>query len=277
MTHQPPKITITQHTYQCLDRKGHPFNNCQKLIAKGCKHSSSTTTYQPVGGITYTHTYQCLDRPAATFNNCQSLIAKGCKQIGSPSCLYHTSSGICGTFNKTFQCLTKKGGSSTQQICKSAMCINGSCFKMNSPPANDFAPVVAKFAAVTAAAHSLAGSGGVSIFKGNAEHCNKVIFGLKNCCKGSPPKSCPKSALTLDLARKARHAILVGTFCAVKAFFGSCLRKQEVWCTFPSKLARIVQKQGRAQLGIGWGVPKAPVCRGFRGTPRHSSWHILRR
>jgi len=251
------------NTYQCLDQASRAYNNCAPWINKGCKNTATSTTYQAPNGITYTNTYQCLDRPAAAFDNCQKLIDKGCKQIGTSTCLYHKPSGACGTYDKTFQCLTKKGTSTTRKICKSAMCINGNCFKMNAPPSSDFLPAVTKFAAVAAAGHSLSSSGGVSIFKGNSQHCNKNIFGLKNCCKHAMPKSCPPSAKALDSTRQARQGIFVGTFCAVKAFFGACLRKQEVWCAFPSKLARIIQKQGRAQLGIGWGTPKAPSCRGL--------------
>jgi len=262
VTHQPPKITITHKTYHCLDRPGAAFNNCQSFISKGCKQNRTTTTYQPPGGVTHTNTYRCLDRPGAAFNNCQSFISKGCKQIGS-SCIYHKPSGVCGTLDKTFKCLSKKGTSTTRKICKSAMCVNGNCFNMNSPPSTDFLPAVAKLNIATAAGKSLSASGGVSIFKGTAQHCNKTIFGLKNCCKHTPSKSCPASAIALDNTRQARQGIFIGTFCANKAVFGACLRKQEVWCAFPSKLARIIQKAGRAQLGISWGVPKGPNCRGF--------------
>ena len=34
-------------------------------------------------------------------------------------------------------------------------------------------------------------------------------------------------------------------------------------CCFASKLARIINEQGRPQLGIGWGSPEAPDCRGL--------------
>ncbi len=251
------------NVYQCLDRAATAFNNCTPWINKGCKQTNTSTTYQPPNGVTNTNTYQCLDRPGAVFDNCKSYVAKGCKQIGSRTCIYHKPSGVCGTFDKTFQCLSQKGTTISRKICKSAMCVNGSCFKMNAPPSTDFLPAVAKLNIATAAGKSLSSSGGVSIFKGTAQHCNKVIFGLKNCCKHTPSKSCPASAIALDTTRQAGQGVFVGTFCAVKAVFGACLRKQEVWCAFPSKLARIIQKQGRAQLGISWGVPKGPSCRGL--------------
>ena len=40
-------------------------------------------------------------------------------------------------------------------------------------------------------------------------------------------------------------------------------RDEHVYCCFPSKLARIVQEQGRRQLGMEWGKPKEAQCEGF--------------
>jgi conjugal transfer mating pair stabilization protein TraN len=37
----------------------------------------------------------------------------------------------------------------------------------------------------------------------------------------------------------------------------------QVFCCFPTKLARILHEQGREQLGIKWGKADSPKCRGF--------------
>jgi len=37
-----------------------------------------------------------------------------------------------------------------------------------------------------------------------------------------------------------------------------CIRRSRAWCVFGSKLGRILQQQGRVQLGIGWSS-----CRGL--------------
>ncbi|EGC4561864.1 conjugal transfer protein TraN, partial [Escherichia coli] len=45
---------------------------------------------------------------------------------------------------------------------------------------------------------------------------------------------------------------------------GVCLQKKKAYCQFDSKLAQIVQAQGRkGQLGIGFGSGKHPDCRGI--------------
>jgi len=261
--------TLTQ-TYRCLVQRGGSFDNCASYVNQGCTLTATRSTTQPNNGVVSTNTYRCLDHKGAPFDNCRQLVARGCRQIGS-SCIYRTASGVCTTVDKTFQCLIRKGATTTRRVCgNAAMCVDGNCFRTNAPPANDFAYVVSRFAAAGAAGASAGASGGVSIFKGSPERCNRTILGAKNCCTASPSgwgkaivRGCPASAKRLAQARQAGQAIYIGTLCANKAIFGACLRKQEVWCVFPSKLARIVQKQGRLQLGIGWGGAQSPDCRGF--------------
>jgi len=54
----------------------------------------------------------------------------------------------------------------------------------------------------------------------------------------------------------------IGSYCSVKVL-GVCLQRKKTFCCFSSPLARIIQEQGRRQLGISWGDPKHPNCRGF--------------
>ncbi|MCY4552016.1 MAG: conjugal transfer protein TraN, partial [Defluviicoccus sp.] len=58
--------------------------------------------------------------------------------------------------------------------------------------------------------------------------------------------------------RNAGNTHYLGRYCSRKTFFGLCIRRSRAWCVFGSKLGRILQQQGRAQLGIGWGS-----CRGL--------------
>ena len=43
----------------------------------------------------------------------------------------------------------------------------------------------------------------------------------------------------------------------------ACVTKKEGHCCFKSRLARIVNEQGRAQIGKGWGSGESPDCSGF--------------
>lgn len=73
---------------------------------------------------------------------------------------------------------------------------------------------------------------------------------------------CEQSEQILGMRRGQGLCHHVGTWCSSKAL-GSCLKKKEGWCCFPSKLGRIVNQQGRAQIGKSWGTPQSPDCSGF--------------
>tara|TARA_Y100001970_G_C14259901_1_gene879397 strand:- start:13346 stop:15049 length:1704 start_codon:yes stop_codon:yes gene_type:complete len=72
---------------------------------------------------------------------------------------------------------------------------------------------------------------------------------------------CADDSLTSSMIATGRCAT-VGTRC-VESLFGTCLQEKQIECCFASKLARIINEQGRPQLGIGWGSPEAPDCRGL--------------
>ena len=51
------------------------------------------------------------------------------------------------------------------------------------------------------------------------------------------------------MKRGQNLCVHVGTYCSRKVL-GVCLEKKERHCCFNSKLARIINRQGRAQLGL---------------------------
>jgi len=61
---------------------------------------------------------------------------------------------------------------------------------------------------------------------------------------------------------------MVGTYCAEK-FAGQCIRKKTTFCCYDSKIAKIIQEQGKGQLGLGFGSPQQPQCQGL--TPEQLS------
>ena len=56
----------------------------------------------------------------------------------------------------------------------------------------------------------------------------------------------------------------VGSYCSMRLpIIRACIETTESYCCFNSRLARLLNEQGRAQLAKGWGVPEAPDCSGF--------------
>jgi len=114
--------------------------------------------------------------------------------------------------------------------------------------------------------------GTVYIFNGRDLRCRPPGFqtGFSDCCKktktwfglGYCNQSEKELAALRSWGKLDGQCHYVGKYCAVKVL-GICLQKKKTYCCFNSVLARIVQEQGREQLGLDWGSPKSPNCRGF--------------
>lgn len=79
-------------------------------------------------------------------------------------------------------------------------------------------------------------------------------------------QSCDARDMEAALLKDSGYCVFIGTYCAERWPLVGCVQRAESHCCFNSKLARIVQEQGRAQLPAmgGFGSPSAPNCRGFR-------------
>jgi conjugal transfer mating pair stabilization protein TraN len=90
-----------------------------------------------------------------------------------------------------------------------------------------------------------------------------VIYVIVSCIV----KGCPTESLETAAAIAAGRAHFVGKYCKKDSFLG-CLQRAEVYCTYKTKLARILHEQARPQLkhfdeNGSWGTATAPYCRGF--------------
>jgi conjugal transfer mating pair stabilization protein TraN len=79
--------------------------------------------------------------------------------------------------------------------------------------------------------------------------------------------SCDEEEGKLAMKEGAHLCHAVGTYCSsclrVLGHCVSCLTHTTNKCCFNSVLARIVNEQGRLQVGKGWGSAQAPDCTGF--------------
>lgn len=103
----------------------------------------------------------------------------------------------------------------------------------------------------------------LTIFKGERRACSKLILGARNCCKVKGwlegIVGCSAKAEKLARERTEKRTVHVGSYCSKKAL--TCVERTETYCAFRSEFSRVIQEQGRKQLGIGWGSAKAPDCR----------------
>ena len=111
----------------------------------------------------------------------------------------------------------------------------------------------------------------LGIFKGQARQCRKNCAKFRDCCTtgkgwGMTLKFVECSGEERELAewRDQKKCVFVGTYCAEKLLgTGICIRKKSSFCCFGTKLAKLLNDQGRRQLGFGFGDAEEPDCRGL--------------
>ena len=181
-----------------------------------------------------------------------------------------TVDGFCVSQLVTYSCERKKEGNG--QICGGEFfCKDGSCAQGQTGTSNMFGQAVSALAAVAAAGEDVAELNGENVraFTGEGKSCKKFAAGFNNCCKDSGwgqdvgLSSCSSDEKALGKAKEKKLTVYVGEYCSKKVL-GVCLEKKRGYCQFDSKLARIVQEQGRRdQLGVGFGSGNSPNCRGI--------------
>lgn len=119
--------------------------------------------------------------------------------------------------------------------------------------------------------------GQIYIFNGKDNRCRSddVFFGLAGggCCDKDKVflglVACKEEEIKLAKLNKGDKCYEVGEYCSKKIKFIGCIQKKKTFCCFNSKLARIINEQGRPQIGKEWGSSKEPDCKGF--TPEEFS------
>ncbi|RAH27369.1 conjugal transfer protein TraN [Pantoea agglomerans] len=203
-------------------------------------------------------------------NTCQAYIDNPNCSEGTRTCTQKIGN-LCVYSKLTYQCAhTVK---STGYICGSEFyCSDGSCSAMQAGQNQNFEAAVSQLAALAAAGKDFAGMDpdSVTAFTGKAMACRKSAAGFSNCCKSggwgqdAGLAQCNTEEKEIGTGKEKKLVVKVGSYCSKKVL-GVCLQQNEGYCVFDSKLARIVQEQGRRdQLGISFGSGSNPDCRGIR-------------
>ena len=180
----------------------------------------------------------------------------------------------CRTFERVYDCpVPEQPQDPNQFICDGDVyCIDGSCETIERQPNTEFKDAVVALNAMDQARREF-DPDNLTLFKGTRESCASKVFGILNCCKGKGFPLIPGIQLLVALGCSREEMLLhqkdaqglcayVGTYCS-SSFLGVCLTKRKVYCCFESKLSRILQEQGRAQLPKPWASPKTEQCAGF--------------
>ncbi|MDH5179522.1 MAG: conjugal transfer protein TraN [Gammaproteobacteria bacterium] len=264
-------------------------SNCADLetqLAAGLCTSPKLTCLEPaetrtIDGIDvyrdcwrYEKQFECAAPSTVEEDYCAVLRNQGCTQIGS-QCTGTLPNGLCESFEQTYQCETAPGVTQNIVNCSGqTLCLDGGCFDTSYAPSTDFGIAAGNLGAISEAGADFDPNGNI-IFSGEDLRCSKAILGFSNCCKldgwgqDLSLDQCTADEQRLALARQAGLCHYVGSYCSNSTFFG-CVSRTETHCCFKSKLGRIIQEQGRVQLGLDWGIPQAPKCDGLTVVQLHA-------
>jgi conjugal transfer mating pair stabilization protein TraN len=255
------------------------IDNCSGMEARGCSLLKPAVCTQPqatriINGVPImrecwqqTSFYDC-GQMVETDKTCSSLRSRSCEQVGS-SCLQKDTSGLCKLYQQNFTCPVNTCQGAYGVVCNGqTYCLEGNCVKGKSHPSQDFEQSVSALSAVQEAGTHFS-SDTVSLFTGHAESCRYDPLDFNNCCRDKGwgqdlhLTHCSQTEQQLGLHKEAGLSVSVGEYCA-KRVLSTCVSRRKMYCSFPSKLARIVQEQGRlTQLKIDFGNGKHPNCRGI--------------
>lgn len=237
-------------------------NNCS-MILPNCTQASEECTE---GAGTRTARGQSLHLPCWKYQktyNCKTdntcvpdvpIISQTCKS---------KLIGVCIEYDAV-QEIEKRTCKENALICgETSFCLEGDCYEETPTQSQDFSQAASMLAAVSKAAEDITDP--PLIFTGKNQRCTIKIAGIANCCKDGGwgtdinVTSCSSEEKALGAAQKEQLTISLGSYCAKKVL-GACIRKKRSYCVFDSKLARIIQEQGKPQIGRGFGSAKNPDC-----------------
>lgn len=257
-----------------------PFSKSEGTLKKTeCIEPGSTKTVV-VEGKPYQVTQACWKykdtymTQAADNGTCKTYMNNPACTLASRTCAFTAEDGSgCLHEFATYSCETRTSGQ--VMICGGdTFCLDGDCERAQNGKNNDFAPVVSALAALAAAGKDVAAINSVNVraFTGSAKFCKKFAAGFSNCCKDGGwgqdvgLARCSSEEKALGKAKENKLTVSIGEFCSKKVL-GVCLEKKRSYCQFDSKLAQIVQQQGRnGQLHVGFGKASSPDCRGITQT-----------
>jgi conjugal transfer mating pair stabilization protein TraN len=212
----------------------------------------------------YRQNYQC----KMIKDECSALRAQGCYQTGSRC--KELKEGRCWIYEQTYQCPNGKlAMAKVRSPVSQAFCLTGDCHATDYQVNGDMLEAISRLNVLKEVQEDIRGQGDFQIFKGQDNRCSRNCISFKDCCGGMKGwgvslhlSSCEAEEKALAKKREKSLCYKIGTYCDKKVL-GKCITKKTSFCCFGSKVSRLLQEQGRAQLGISWGEYKAPDCRGF--------------
>jgi len=248
----------------------------------------------------YRRSYACADNNLIE-SDCGELEEK-CS-FSSAECKETDISGICIEHKRNYECQNDVqilDADSQIVVCNSQVyCDNGNCDAIDYEKNKDLAEATA-FTSMLENAAAEFDSDTSMTFAGTSGKCSKDLLSLSDCCSmdglledivesgfshmqwasgigliksisgdetfdtGLDLSFCSSSENELFIRRNNNQCVYIGRYCSAEEdITGLCLQEKEAYCCFSSKISKIINEQGRPQIGKGWGTPDNPDCSGL--------------
>jgi len=204
-----------------------------------------------------------------------------CYAVADLPCLLRDSYGNCVNLQKEFSCkrwepavinkevartALKEIEGKDKLVCKGVACIDGNCIDKSYLTDGDMMDSVSKLYMVSQMKDAI--DLNFRIFGGFGDHCSKKAANYTNCCSTSLKgwganlgAGCTKNEKDLIDKRQKNLCVYVGK--ENKQTMGVTTVVKHHWCCFGSLFNKVIQVEGRKQLGINFGSGGKTDCRGL--------------
>jgi hypothetical protein len=149
-------------------------------------------------------------------------------------------------------------------VCKGIPCIDGNCVDKSYMTNGEMMDSVSKLYATSKMQPDK--DGNFNLFQGTSQHCSKKATGYSNCCQveskgwgGNIGAGCNSDEKHLMEQRAKNLCVYVGK--QNKGRLNVVVKHN--FCCFPTMLDKVIQVEGRKQLGLNFGSGGNANCRGL--------------
>ena len=204
-------------------------------------------------------------------DECSILRTQGCYQVGSRC--KEQRQNKCWIYEQKYQCPNGKlslNKTKTPEL--GAFCLTGNCHDASYQANGEMLDVVSRLSVLKAVQDDIRlqnnSDNNFKIFTGTPYTCSRNCVNFKDCCGGMKGwgvslhlAGCKPEEKQLAEMRQKNLCHQVGNTYCTKRALGKCLKKKTSFCCFGTKFAKLLQEQGRPQLGLDWGTKECPNCR----------------
>lgn len=278
LVHPKRVVTTDDHWLGCeAEEKLHDEGHC--VLAQEVLGADNQTRFISGEPVTKDHwstvrTYKCGVSHSDIKNPCTASLMGDCTKIETrcKETVKDASTGrsICKVYTHIYRCVKGTLTLPPETSNPEGYCLNGDCVPTVQKQNTKIFEAISRLELLKQLQKQTTGTT-VSLFKGDIKSCTTNFGGgFKDCCsrmKGfgmdmKVAKECSSEERELADARSQGRCVAIGSFVKNKVL-GVNTSKAQTFCVFPSRLARVFQEQARKQLGMGWGTPQNPDCRGL--------------